>query len=154
MYPPEDGFRPVAVTRTMFAGGIGSQQATSILDRIGESSAVMAACELRVLGGAMARVPTDATAFAHRRQRIMINVAAVYDPSTSERSEHAAWAQQLSAELDDGAHGAYAGFLADEGEARVRAAYPRGTWERLSALKTTYDPGNLFRLNQNIPPAT
>jgi FAD/FMN-containing dehydrogenase len=81
----------------------------------------------------------------------MINVAAIYDPSTSERSEHAAWAAELSAELDDGDPGAYAGLLDDEGQERVRAAYPGETWERLAAVKATYDPDNVFRLNQNIP---
>jgi FAD/FMN-containing dehydrogenase len=152
IYPDEQSSRPVAVTRTMFAGSVGSREAATILERIGESSAMMAACELRVLGGAMARVPADATAFAHRASRVMINVAAMYDPSTSERSEHLAWVRGLSAELDDGDAGAYAGLLADEGEERVRAAYPGATWERLSAVKATYDPDNLFRLNQNIPP--
>jgi FAD/FMN-containing dehydrogenase len=113
----------------------------------------MPACELRVLGGAMARVPTDATAFAHRHSRVMINVQAIYDPSNSERSHHIAWARELAAELYDGDPGAYAGFLEDEGEARVRAAYPGTTWERLSAVKASYDPDNVFRLNQNVPPA-
>jgi len=47
----------------------------------------------------------------------------------------------------------YVNFLADEGEARVRDAYPGATWERLTAIKARYDPTNLFRLNQNIPPA-
>jgi FAD/FMN-containing dehydrogenase len=101
-----------------------------------------------VLGGAM-----DATAFAHRRSRILINVAAMYDPSASERSEHAAWVRELSAELADGDPGAYAGLLADEGAERVRAAYPGATWQRLAAVKAAYDPDNVFRLNQNIPPA-
>ena len=55
--------------------------------------------------------------------------------------------------LGDGDAGAYVGFLRDEGEARVRAAYPGATWERLAAIKADYDPDNLFRLNQNIPPA-
>jgi FAD/FMN-containing dehydrogenase len=45
-------------------------------------------------------------------------------------------------------------FLADEGTARVRAAYPGATWDRLAAIKARYDPTNLFRLNQNVPPAT
>jgi FAD/FMN-containing dehydrogenase len=153
MYPGEQGHRPAVVARTMFAGGVGARQAETILERIGESSAMMAVCELRVLGGAMARVPADATAFAHRQSRTMINVAAMYDPATSERSEHAAWARGLSAELDGGDPGAYAGLLADEGEERVRAAYPGATWERLAAVKAVYDPDNVFRLNQNIPPA-
>jgi hypothetical protein len=50
--------------------------------------------------------------------------------------------------------GAYVNFLGDEGEARVRAAYPGQTWERLAAIKARCDPTNLFRLNQNIPPAS
>ena len=44
----------------------------------------------------------------------------------------------------------YVNFLGDEGAARVRAAYPGATWERLTAIKHRYDPDNLFRLNQNI----
>ncbi len=152
MYPAEEGYRTVAEARTMFAGSIGTWQAETILERIAESSAMMAVCEIRVLGGAMARVPADATAFAHRQSRMMIKVAAIYDPSTTERLEHAAWVRGLSAELDDGDGGAYAGFLADEGEERIRAAYPGATWKRLAAVKATYDADNLFRLNQNIPP--
>jgi len=49
--------------------------------------------------------------------------------------------------------GAYVNFVAEEGPKRVRAAYPGATWDRLAAVKATYDPGNLFRRNQNIPPA-
>jgi FAD/FMN-containing dehydrogenase len=153
MYPDAQGPRRAAVARTTFARAIGSREATTILERLGESSATMAVCEIRVLGGAMARVRPDATAFAHRRSRLMIHVGALYDPSTSERSEHVAWAGGLSSQLDDGGTGAYAGFLADEGHDRVRAAYPGATWERLAAVKAVYDPDNVFRLNQNIPPA-
>jgi hypothetical protein len=152
MYPDEQGHRPAVVARTMFAGAVGTRQAQTILERIGESSATMAACELRVLGGAVARVPAEATAFAHRRSRMMINVAAMHHPSISDRAEHHAWVRGLCAELDDGDPGAYAGLLADEGQERVRAAYPGATWERLAAVKATYDPDNVFRLNQNIPP--
>jgi FAD/FMN-containing dehydrogenase len=43
-------------------------------------------------------------------------------------------------------------FLGDEGEQRVRNAYPGSTWERLATIKARYDPDNLFRLNQNVPP--
>jgi FAD/FMN-containing dehydrogenase len=44
--------------------------------------------------------------------------------------------------------------LGEEGEGRMRDAYPGSTWERLSEIKGRYDPTNLFRLNHNIPPAT
>jgi FAD/FMN-containing dehydrogenase len=150
---PDDGRQGImGVTRTMFTASVGTRQAQTILERLGESSATMAACEIRVLGGAMARVPAGATAFAHRESRIMLNAAAIYDPASSKRSEHVAWARALLAGLDGRAPGAYAGFLADEGEQRVRAAYPGPTFERLAAVKAAYDPDNVFRLNQNIPP--
>ena len=56
--------------------------------------------------------------------------------------------------LRRGDGGAAAGFLGDEGEARVRDAYPGATWDRLAEVTGRHDPPNLFRLNQNIPPAT
>jgi FAD/FMN-containing dehydrogenase len=58
-----------------------------------------------------------------------------------------------AAALEQGDGGAYVNFLAEEDEARVRAAYPGATWDRLVEIKGRYDPTNLFRLNQNIPPA-
>ena len=63
------------------------------------------------------------------------------------------WVNEYADDLRQGYPGAYVNFLADEGEDRVRAAYPGETWDRLAAVKRQYDPTNLFRLNQNIPPA-
>jgi FAD/FMN-containing dehydrogenase len=54
--------------------------------------------------------------------------------------------------LRDGTPGVYVNFLGEEGEARVREAYPGDTWDRLAEVKRRYDPANLFRLNQNIEP--
>ncbi len=59
----------------------------------------------------------------------------------------------LVTELDQGETGAYVNFVNDEGPERVRDAYPGATWDRLAAIKAKYDPTNLFRLNQNVPPA-
>jgi FAD/FMN-containing dehydrogenase len=151
LFPDEPASGAAMVSRTMFTGVTGTAQAATMLERIAESRAQLAACELRVLGGAMARVAADATAFAHRQSPMLISVGARYDPSTSERSEHAAWVDRLSAELGDD-RGAYAGLLGDEGPERVRAAYPNPTWRRLTAVKAAYDPDNVFRLNQNISP--
>ena len=153
MYPPDDPeYRPRAAARTMFVDAIDVGVAEEILDRLRASTAQMPVAQLRVLGGAMARVPAEATAFAHRTSRIMVNVAAVY-ASPEEAAAHEAWAADLAAALDQGDAGAYVNFLGDEGEGRVRAAYPGATWERLAAIKRRYDPTNLFRLNQNVTPA-
>jgi FAD/FMN-containing dehydrogenase len=99
----------------------------------------------------MARVPAEATAFAHRQRRLLINVAAVYG-SPEEDPVHRAWAEDAAAALRRGDDGAYVNFLGDEGEERVRAAYPGTTWDRLADVKRRYDPENVFRLNQNVPP--
>ena len=61
-----------------------------------------------------------------------------------------AWVDDVAAKLRQGDQGAYVGFLGDEGEERV--AYPDATWDRLREVKAQYDPDNLFRINQNIPP--
>jgi FAD/FMN-containing dehydrogenase len=55
-------------------------------------------------------------------------------------------------DLQQDDRGAYVNFLVDEPE-RVRAAYPGATYDRLARIKARYDPDNLFRMNQNIPPA-
>jgi hypothetical protein len=152
IFPPaQDGFHPVAAARTMFLDSIDRRGAEAIVEGLQAATAPIAVTQLRVLGGAMARVPADATAFAHRESRILANVAAMYE-RPEERPVHQAWVDGLAAELRQGETGAYVGFLGDEGEERVRAAYPGGSWERLQAVKARYDPTNLFRLNQNVPP--
>ena len=153
IYPPDEaGFHPVAAARTMFVDTIDRSVANTILDHLQTSTAAMAAAQLRVLGGALARVPVEATAFAHRKRRIMVNIAALYQ-RPDEKAAHETWVTDFAAALRQGEAAAYANFLGDEGAARVREAYPQATWDRLAAIKRRYDPTNLFRLNQNIPPA-
>jgi hypothetical protein len=154
IYPPDDdSYHPTAISRTMFVERIDAAAADTILEHLGASDATMRVAQLRVLGGAIAQVPDDATAYAHRSSRILANVAAIYD-GEADRAERAVWVARLSAAIDQGDSGAYVNFLGDEGDDRVRAAYPGATWDRLSAIKARYDPTNLFRRNQNIPPAT
>jgi FAD/FMN-containing dehydrogenase len=152
IYPPEDeDFHPLAASHTMFVDTIGHAEAETILDFLSTSTAMMSAAQLRVLGGAMARVPSDATAFAHRESRIMVNLAAIYE-TADEAGPHEAWIRRFADAIRQRDHGAYVNLLGDEGEDRIRAAYPGSTWDRLRAIKAKYDPANLFRLNQNIPP--
>jgi FAD/FMN-containing dehydrogenase len=159
VYPPEqEGYHPVAITRTMFVDHIGRAEAETILEHLEASTATSGAgpvgggvAQLRTLGGAMARVPVDATAFAHRQSPIMANVVAIFErPDESE--VHGPWVDGFAGALHQGDDGAYVNFLGDEGQERVRAAYPGATWDRLRQIKARYDPTNLFRRNQNIPP--
>ncbi len=100
----------------------------------------------------MARVAGDATAFAYRDARLMVNIAAMHE-RPEERPEHAAWANSLAKALStETTAAAYVGFLGDEGEEGVRRAYPPTTLERLAQVKRQYDPDNLFRLNVNVRP--
>ena len=153
IYPPEQpGFHPIATSHTMFVDEIDRSGIETMLERLETSTAMMRAVQIRVLGGAMARIPDDATAFAHRDRRFMVNVAALYE-RPEEHDVYAPWVADLAAQLQRGPVAAYVGFLGDEGEARVYDAYPKPTWDRLAEVKARYDPANLFRLNQNVQPA-
>src|SRR5215207_182667 len=154
IYPPEDpNYHPAAVGHTMFLDRIDHNAAETILGHLESSDASLRVAQLRVLGGAMARVPVEATAFAHRRSAIMANVASFYD-GPADKPVRQAWVSDFAAALGQEDTGAYVNFLGDDGQARLRQAYPGRTWDRLAAVKARYDPTNLFRLNQNIPPAT
>src|SRR5690606_34405816 len=131
----------VVAQRTMFIDHVDVATATRIVDGINASDSPMRAVQLRVLGGAMARVAPEATAFAHRTAPIMAVVVAMIE-APERREERERWVLDLVAGLDQGVPGAYVNFLTDEGPDRVRDAYPPATWERLAAIKARYDPNN------------
>ena len=126
--------------------------AETILAHLETATAAVAAVQVRVLGGAMARVADSATAFGHRRAKLMVNISAV--GRVEDRAEHEAWAAAMAEALSGGVTTpAYAGFIGDEGENGVRRAYPPATLKRLAQVKRRYDPDNLFHRNLNIAPA-
>jgi FAD/FMN-containing dehydrogenase len=152
IYPPEEeDFHPTTIGRVMFLDSVEPDAAEMIVERLESSDATMRVTQLRVLGGAIARVPDEATAFAHRGSRIMANVAAFYD-GPEDKPVREAWVNEFAADLRQEDPGAYVNFLGEDGAERIREAYPGATWDRLTAIKARYDPTNLFRLNQNIPP--
>ena len=114
---------------------------------------MMKAVQLRVLGGALARVPNDATAFAHRDRGLFVNVAAMY-ADEREKETHDTWVDGL-AELPRQGTVPAATSASSATRTRRRSARPTRarTWDRLREVKRRYDPDNLFRLNHNIPPA-
>ena len=152
MYPPEDpNYRPTAVSRTMFLDGFDERRAEMVVEWLSRSDAAMRVAQLRVLGGAAARVPSDATAYAHRSKAMLANVAAFYQ-GDADREVRRTWVSGFARALQPNDDAAYVGFLTDDGQARIRGAYPGATWDRLRRIKSEYDPENIFRLNQNIPP--
>jgi FAD/FMN-containing dehydrogenase len=119
------------------------------------SAGLPATCELHIhqLGGAMARVAPDATAFSQRQQPYVINCIA-RTPTMKGFEANRAWARATrDAMAKYGTGGMYVNFTGEADEDKVRASYPEQTYARLAAVKTSYDPGNLFCFNQNIRPA-
>jgi FAD/FMN-containing dehydrogenase len=123
----------------------------ALLDRDPTDPTVPAA-GLQAYGGAIADVDEGATAFSHRRTRFEYVAAAKWtDPDEDDLRMTAARA--TAAKLDPFAAGAYVNALGDEGAAGVRRAYSAPQRTRLTAVKDTYDPDNVFHLNHNIVPS-
>lgn len=144
--------RGFAAHRSRFLSEIDDDAIDSILAAMAAPSSPEAMVQIRILGGAMARVPNDATAFAHRVAPIMVTIITPYEDPATEPAQ-VEWTVALHDALGANDAGVYSNFLEVEGEARIRAAYPRGAYERLAEIKRRYDPTNLFRLNQNIRPS-
>ena len=110
-------------------------------------------CIVFQLGGALACVGEDETAFGQRDAAHNVNINAVWTEDDPEGDRHVAWARDFFSAMQPHARGrVYVNFLGDEGAERVRQAYGDRQYERLVELKRAYDPTNFFRLNQNIEP--
>jgi len=109
-------------------------------------------CEIHLhqMGGAVARVGEGATAFAERSMPFVLNAVTGWHDAEAGPA-HREWARGvIAAAAPDSTGRAYVNFLGDPDEART--SYGEDTYARLVALKNQYDPTNVFRLNQNIPP--
>jgi FAD/FMN-containing dehydrogenase len=141
----------VGVLRSSFLPDLTEAAIDAIVERHSNPVPGMAFTQLRVLGGAMARVPAGATAFAHREATVM---ASVITGTTEEHyADAVAWTEAYHGELSEGSTGVYSNFLADEGAARLAQAYPGATYERLVQVKRRVDPDNFFHGNHNIRPS-
>ncbi|WP_117213246.1 FAD-binding oxidoreductase [Allorhizocola rhizosphaerae] len=146
--PEDDSYHPTAVGDNLFVDRVDTVVAETIVKYLNDSDAPLRAAQLRVLGGAMARVPADATAFAHRASKIMVNLATFY-VGADDKPRREAWVADFRKALQQNDTGAYVGFLADAAPER---AYPTSTLERLREVKRRYDPDNVFRVNLNVTP--
>ena len=104
------------------------------------------------VNGKVNRVGESDTAFSYR-DAVWSEVIVGVDPDPANAGRITEWARNYYEALHPfGAGGAYLNFMMEEGEDRIRATY-RGNYDRLAAVKAKYDPGNFFRVNQNIRPA-
>jgi hypothetical protein len=104
------------------------------------------------LGGAVSRVGELETPFGSRSSGYLVDILGATDSAEGFEQERS-WARECWTALAPHHAGVYVNWLMEEGEQRVREAYGQQRYERLQALKRRYDPENVFRLNQNIPPA-
>jgi FAD/FMN-containing dehydrogenase len=107
--------------------------------------------QIRSVGGAMNRVPPDATAFAHRNSEVFIVSPLILDPDVSDENVQAALEPWRT--LASSGQGAYVNFFSEATDTEVAAGYPPATYDRLASIKKRYDPQNVFNKNYNIKPA-
>jgi FAD binding domain-containing protein/berberine-like enzyme len=122
------------------------------LDRIGSLTSPFAQVNGWAVGGAVSRVDADATAVGDREAGFEISVTVGWPPADPDGDRHRAWVREGWEALRPFSSGVYANFISDEGAEGLEAAYGKRL-ERLTALKSRYDPANFFRLNANIPPS-
>lgn len=111
-------------------------------------------CEIFIalLGGEANRIAEDATAYAHRNVKFVMNVHGRWDESAQDE-ECVSWSRDFfEAARPFAMGGVYVNFMTEEETDRIGAAYGPN-YERLARIKQKYDPDNLFHLNQNIRPA-
>jgi FAD/FMN-containing dehydrogenase len=139
--------------RTTFLPAFPDELIDTVLEHVAHGSSPLSFAQIRPLGGAFARVPADATAFAHRDKAYQLALINTWDgPGAEDNRPHRAWIDAFWAKVRPFGSGVYVNFLEAAEGARIREAYPGGTYERLAAVKRRYDPDNFFRLNQNIAP--
>ncbi|TMK96473.1 MAG: FAD-binding oxidoreductase [Actinobacteria bacterium] len=122
-----------------------------VADNALKMKSLLTAFPIFQLGGAISRVGEDDTPYNGRKAGHTININATTE-SAQGFDEERDWSKNFWSELQPYQTSVYVNFLLDEGEDRIRQAYGPARYDRLKALKRTYDPDNFFRLNQNIPP--
>ena len=139
-------------SRALFLDALDDTTIDVIERRLTEADAPEALVQLRVLGGAMARVPGDETAFGWRDRPVLLWLITPYE-EIGRAAAIEAWTAAFRADLPADGAATYVNFMGAEDADAVRGAYPASAYARLRELKRRYDPDNVFRANHNIRPA-
>ena len=138
-------------TKSGYLKSLDDQTIHHIIESLSTIPSPMTQVELSYQGGAAARVGAAETAFGDRSSPFIVNILGSWS-SPAEDVRNMSWVRNLFAKLRPSmTPGVYVNFMSGDEEDRTTEAY-RERWDRLVAVKTTYDPNNFFRLNQNIPP--
>jgi hypothetical protein len=139
--------------RSSFLKSVPATAAEAMVDQFSKSPSPYTHVVLYTLGGAVARVPSDATAVPNRETRHSLLTVGMWEHSTDDR-ENIDWVREMSARTNSFSSGSfYINFESETSEDRIRVAYGSEKFARLQAIKDQYDPANFFRMNQNISPS-
>jgi len=138
-------------TRSGYLKALHDEDIQRMVNALGTIPSPASQIELSYLGGAAGRVAAGETAFGDRSSPFIVNLLGNWcDPSDD--AKNIAWVRGLFADLRPSmTPGVYVNFMSGDEQDRVPEAY-RERWDRLVDVKTSYDPNNFFRLNQNVPP--
>ncbi len=146
------GTPSASVTRSMFLEVLDDTVVDALRYASETAPGARPLVQVRILGGAIGDRSAGSTAYAHRAAPVHVS-AQVTAASADALGPCKAWADAFLDSLRCRSIGAYVNYLEDEGEARIREAYPARTYRRLAAAKAVWDPDNVFRRNHNILPA-
>lgn len=150
-YTAEATKRHGAAIRSMFTDALTDEQLDSMVAAMQVSTSPFNMIQLRGLGGAMAQVPADETAFVHRDADLMVSVIGIWMDPEDDGTAHRRWTEQAWKPLASASRGVYVNFLQDDIDERTPEAY-RGIMQRLAEVKAKYDPENVFHFNANVRP--
>jgi len=110
-------------------------------------------CEIFIphMEGVPSLIPADSTAFPHRSTPFLLSIHTRWQ-NAEDDDKAVQWAKEFHEKTEPYSEGVYVNFLSAEGAKRVKDAYTPQVWNKLVEAKNKWDPGNLFRMNQNIPP--
>ena len=140
--------------RSHWLAGYGDELIDTLVEKFEQVSSPLSHLITARMGGAVQRVPDHATAFRHRSAANLLWIIGLWPDPHADSSPHRAWVDEVfEATRHHSSGGVYVNALADEGPGRIRSAYGQDTYARLVRAKDHWDPANLFKLNQNIPPS-
>jgi hypothetical protein len=133
-----------------YVGALSSDLIDKLVDHFFRAASPMSQILIHQMGGAMARVAEQATAFANRTSPYLINIVGMWqDPDDDEANVD--WTRKYWDAIKHATTGKYVNYVGDDETERIESIYPLATLKRLIAAKAHWDPDNFFRANHNIP---